>query len=212
MRPIRFITPAVSAAFLIIGGFAFVARSAAPTPIGDGVIGKDAGPPLPQAEGPPKESVRLSFAAEDAGRLVSPKRTLPGVTKRGASAKAQSATSSRRSSATLKKDGAGVAARGIPNDICLNAQPVLVGSEVNGTTLGATADVAELCGGPLTAPGVWYVVIGTGATITAELCSGGTSWDSRISVYCGSCLDQICTASDDDGCGITAGPSKVSWC
>ena len=61
------------------------------------------------------------------------------------------------------------------NDLCADADgPLAVGSVTPGTTVDATFDEPpELdCGTSVTAPGVWYTVVGTGNTMI------GLSWDA----------------------------------
>lgn len=95
------------------------------------------------------------------------------------------------------------------NDQCENAIPVAVPSVTQGTTIGATLDSSfQTCGVPVTSPGVWYSVVGTGNTMTASLCDG-TDYDSRLSVYCQSCTEPTCVVGDEDGCDLQ---SIVSWC
>lgn len=95
------------------------------------------------------------------------------------------------------------------NDQCANAIPVAVPSITLGTTIGSTVDSSFLtCGVPVTSPGVWYSVVGTGNTMTASLCDG-TDYDSRITVYCNLCTTPTCVGGDEDGCNLQ---SIVSWC
>jgi hypothetical protein len=106
-----------------------------------------------------------------------------------------------------------------PNDTCTSPPPVLVPGSVTGNTLQATPDVppAFPCGTTITAPGVWYIVVGTGNTITLTTCSPLTDYDTKINVYCG-CGDPCITGNDDDN--VCAAPgftppgwrSTVSWC
>lgn len=101
------------------------------------------------------------------------------------------------------------------NDEC--AQALAVGhnpSSTPGTTIGMQLDAAPTCQGvTVTAPGVWYTVIGTGTTMTAQTCNG-TDYDTKLSVYCGGCGVQTCIGANDDttGCGPQSRGSSVSWC
>jgi hypothetical protein len=58
-------------------------------------------------------------------------------------------------------------------------------------------------------------VTGTGNTITMTSCNAGTTHpDTKISVFCGTCLEPVCVAGNDDDCP-SGGPifaSTVSWC
>ncbi len=91
-----------------------------------------------------------------------------------------------------------------PNDACVNA--VSVGappSTTPGSTMEATVDPGlSLCVTPVTAPGVWYSFIGTGTTITANLCTGATTYDSKLSVFSGSCDVPVCIVGNDNSCGL----------
>lgn len=58
--------------------------------------------------------------------------------------------------------------------------------------------------------GLWYTVIGTGTTMTAETCTTVTSFDSIIQVMCGSCDGVILAGAGDDDCPTSL--SRASWC
>lgn len=110
------------------------------------------------------------------------------------------------------------------NDLCVDAQPIGVGSYEFCTTTASTDGPAYSQGSPCAQFGynqiyhdVWYsfAAIGDG-TLTVETC--GTSWDTRLAVY-GAALPGIggCPSSgislvgllacDDDSCGVQ---SKVT--
>ncbi len=92
----------------------------------------------------------------------------------------------------------------LPNDDCGGAIAVSCGDSVTGTTVGATIDSAPECGTPITSPGVWYTLddtSGLAGDITLSLCNG-TDFDSKISVYTGSCAALTCVAGNDDSCGL----------
>ncbi|MCB0740710.1 MAG: M36 family metallopeptidase, partial [Chitinophagaceae bacterium] len=97
------------------------------------------------------------------------------------------------------------------NDLCANAIPIACGSTTLGTTVNATTDAGvPICSGvSVTSPGVWYTFTGNGGNVTLSLCTG-TTYDSKISVYSGSCGSLVCVGADDDGCGVFAGPSTVT--
>ncbi|MCC6286119.1 MAG: hypothetical protein IT439_12610 [Phycisphaerales bacterium] len=95
------------------------------------------------------------------------------------------------------------------NDLCADAQAVTLGSVTFGSTLAATVDSVPTCGTTVSAPGVWYSIVGDGTTFTADLCNGFTTYDSKISVFCGGCATPVCVAGNDDFCGLQ---SSVSWC
>lgn len=96
----------------------------------------------------------------------------------------------------------------IANDDCTGAIPITCGSATTGTTVGATLDAVPTCGTPLnTAPGVWYTFVGTGQLTTLNTCTG-TSYDSKIGVFSGTCASLVCVAGNDDFCGVQ---SQVSF-
>lgn len=92
------------------------------------------------------------------------------------------------------------------NDECANALPIACGETVTGTTANATVDAsAPACGGvSITAPGVWYEFTDTSGLITdytISLCSG-TDFDSKLTVYSGTCGALVCETANDDSCGL----------
>lgn len=94
------------------------------------------------------------------------------------------------------------------NDLCTGALPIACGQTISGTTASATADaVAGTCVTALnTAPGVWYTFAGDGSTTTLSLC--GSSYDTKIGVFSGSCGALTCVTGNDDFCGLQ---SQVSF-
>lgn len=100
------------------------------------------------------------------------------------------------------------------NDECEFAQAIAVPSSTAGYTFFATDDSsAPECGLPITSPGVWYTVVGTGGTLTASTCDVGTDFDTKLHVYCGSCpFDLVCIAANDDGPSQCATASEATWC
>ncbi|MDZ4796512.1 MAG: hypothetical protein SGI83_19765, partial [Bacteroidota bacterium] len=96
----------------------------------------------------------------------------------------------------------------ILNDLCTGAISINCAQTVTGTTVGATIDAVGTCTTSLgTAPGVWYTFTGNGANITLSTCTG-TSFDSKIGVFTGSCASLICVIGNDDFCGLQ---SQVSF-
>lgn len=104
------------------------------------------------------------------------------------------------------------------NDECENAIAIAgpLPTSITFDTSLATDDIGIPCNlfsGPFN--NVWYSLTGTGNTITATSCNGGTTHpDTKIAVYCGECLEPICVTGNDDSCG-GGGPifaSTVSWC
>ncbi len=89
------------------------------------------------------------------------------------------------------------------NDDCLNAEPISCGTTVNGTTETATNEVVPAgCYANNTSPSVWYTITGDGSNITVSIC--GTTWDSQIAVYSGTCAALTCIGFNDDGCGVSS--------
>jgi len=98
----------------------------------------------------------------------------------------------------------------LPNDGCSGAIAVACGDSVTGSTVGATIDTAPTCGTPITSPGVWYKLndnSGLPGDITLSLCNG-TDFDSKISVYSGTCAALVCVDGNDDACGLQ---SEISF-
>ena len=100
------------------------------------------------------------------------------------------------------------------NDDCANATAIGLGT-TNGTTSGATVDtVPNQCGTSVTAPGVWYTVVGTGNEMTASTCTDFFGYDTKVSVFCQGCDVLNCLGGNDDNCfgGASGLLSTVSWC
>jgi len=103
-----------------------------------------------------------------------------------------------------------------PNDTC-DAAPVLsVPGSVDGYTLYATPDTADIpsCGFPAPGPGVWYKVVGDGHEFTADTCSPVTDYDTRMLVFCGDCVagPLVCVGASDDAFGTCGSSSQLTWC
>lgn len=100
------------------------------------------------------------------------------------------------------------------NDLCSGAITVTCGQTVSGSTANATADVAPFCGtSDGTGGGVWYKLVGNGLPATLSLCSAGTSFDTKIRVYTGSCGGLVCAAGNDDdtSCSFSSLRSTVNF-
>jgi hypothetical protein len=98
------------------------------------------------------------------------------------------------------------------NDECENALPIACGETITGTTTNATFDAsAPACGGvDITTPGVWYEFTDNSGLVsdyTISLCSG-TDYDSKLTVYSGTCGALVCETANDDACGLQ---SEVSF-
>jgi hypothetical protein len=111
------------------------------------------------------------------------------------------------------------------NDDCETAEALTFGVAVAGSTTDATPDSGAAARGncfgfgadaAVTAPGVWYSVVGTDRIITATTCpdSPGASadFDTRVSVYCATCPSLRCITGNDDDCTAAASASTAEWC
>ena len=98
------------------------------------------------------------------------------------------------------------------NDDCSGALTVACGGGTSGNTTNALVDVVPGCGPAPVANGVWYKVAGTGYSITATTCDPLTTYDTRLTVYSGTCGSVVCVGDDDDD-GTCANPTRstVTW-
>lgn len=94
------------------------------------------------------------------------------------------------------------------NDQCSGAITTTCGGTYLGSTTMATStnDPTGTCNVSSAAPGVWYKFVGTGYNTTASLC--GSSYDTKIQLYSGSCGSMTCVDGNDDFCSLQ---SQVSW-
>lgn len=83
------------------------------------------------------------------------------------------------------------------NDACSAALPIACGETASGSTEGATADAVSDCGTSITAPGVWYALLGTGQQVVVTTCPDNT-YDTKLNVYTGACGALVCMAGNDD--------------
>ncbi|MGE3164399.1 MAG: hypothetical protein AB7O52_05815 [Planctomycetota bacterium] len=99
------------------------------------------------------------------------------------------------------------------NDFCGGALPVLCGDIVLGDTTVATAEPWPTCGTTSgTGGGVWYQFAGNGDQVTLTTCAVGTTYDTKIRVWSGSCAAPVCvTGNDDAACAIAALRSTVTF-
>jgi hypothetical protein len=94
------------------------------------------------------------------------------------------------------------------NDDCTGAIAVVCNTPISASTTFAAAEVGvAACGTSISAPGVWYTVMGNGGLITANTCTG-TGYDSKINVFSGDCANLICVGGNDDFC---LAQSEFSW-
>ena len=100
------------------------------------------------------------------------------------------------------------------NDQCANAIAIMCDGGpvvVNGTTAGAATESVPFCGTPSTSPGVWYTFIGSGAPTTVSTCDAAFFYDTKVSVYTGTCGNFTCVAGNDDNCNINGLQSTVNF-
>lgn len=95
------------------------------------------------------------------------------------------------------------------NDNCANAISVSCGGSYAGTTSEATEDVALNCGTGITAPGVWYVLEGTGQQVVVNTCEAA-GYDTKLNIYTGGCGSFTCVAGNDDACGLASSVGFVA--
>jgi hypothetical protein len=108
-----------------------------------------------------------------------------------------------------------------PNNECINAVGPMIISPASldgsletrylGTTVGAsTLPGWNTCGGAsITSPSVWYTVTGNGDILAVQTCWPGTSLDTKISIFEGSCDNLVCVGANDDVTNVQGGcPDK----
>lgn len=165
------------------------------------------------------QGATISFAASasdaedgDLGASLAWSSSIDGAIGSGASFSRTLSTGTHTISASVTDSGgrAGAASVSITvtlppptNDNCGGAFALAAGVQVSGSTQWATNDGSANCGSSATSPDVWftYTTAGSG-TVTIDTC--GSSFDTVVSVYTGSCgaLTQI--ACNDDN--ASAGP------
>jgi hypothetical protein len=96
-----------------------------------------------------------------------------------------------------------------PNALCGGAIPLTCAGEVEGNTAnGAVAD-APTCGpANITTRGLWYTFTGDGQELTLSTCSNA-DYDTKISVFSGSCGNFTCVAGNDDAPDCTGNTSQL---
>ncbi|HQX31454.1 MAG TPA: hypothetical protein PLE71_15710, partial [Flavobacteriales bacterium] len=100
------------------------------------------------------------------------------------------------------------------NDLVCDATAVTCGSTTAGTTVGFTTtgtyEGTTTCGVAQSYPGAWYSIVGNGQDMVASLCA--TSWDSRISIYSGTCTSLVCVGgTDDNGPACSGTSASYGW-
>ena len=89
---------------------------------------------------------------------------------------------------------------GIPNDTCSNAAPVTTGSTPFDTSPATDSGEAWACanGG---APDAWFSYTAVSAA-DLSIATCGSTYDTALQVFAGTCGDLIPVACNDDACGI----------
>jgi hypothetical protein len=179
-------------------------------------VGQTAGPVPVTIQNPGTVNLTVSAISTPAGDFSLTHQALPLVlppsgsatvnvsfspTSAGAHSSSFNITSDAIGAPTVTVNLQGNAIVAPPNDLCANAIALDCGSTVDGTTVLATFDNVGTCGTSNTAPGVWYTVAGTGRPIIVSTCIAA-SYDSKISVFSGSCGAFVCVGGNDDFCGL----------
>lgn len=88
------------------------------------------------------------------------------------------------------------------NNSCAGAITIGCGANVSGSTANATPEPGLItCVTSLnTAGGVWYRLSGTGTDVTVSLC--GSTYDTKLGVFEGSCGSLACVTGNDDFCDL----------
>lgn len=96
------------------------------------------------------------------------------------------------------------------NANCGGALPIACGGSVTGNTEDGLIASAPTCGAAnITTNGLWYTFTGDGQDVTLSTCSG-TAFDSKISVFTGSCADPLCVAGSDDAPDCPGNTSAIT--
>ena len=97
------------------------------------------------------------------------------------------------------------------NATCAGALPLSCGSEVVGNTENGQIATAPACGAAnITAHGLWYAFTGSGDDATLSTCLN-SSYDTKISVFTGTCSALACVAGNDDGPACPGNTSEVTF-
>jgi hypothetical protein len=104
-----------------------------------------------------------------------------------------------------------------PNDACAGAVVIDLAmanpATVSGNTQSSTTDPENDTCGNSNAGGVWYSVVGTGGDMRATTCNAGSNYDTRLSVFSGTCGALACVGENDDDptCALSGVRSTVAW-
>jgi hypothetical protein len=99
------------------------------------------------------------------------------------------------------------------NDLCERPIQLRANHLTRGTTLSAQRPqgLQNCMGGLVSSPTSWYTVTGTGTFLIASLCESQSTFDAKLSIYCGSsgCDALTCIAGGDNECGTFP---QAGWC
>ncbi|HMQ77438.1 MAG TPA: hypothetical protein PKE21_14915 [Flavobacteriales bacterium] len=97
------------------------------------------------------------------------------------------------------------------NAFCNQAAAINCGDTLLGdTNEGLFAPAPTCASAAVSAPGLWYIFIGTGEDATLFTCDQA-SFDTRISVFEGSCGSPVCVAGNDDAVDCPGNTSSVTF-
>ncbi len=96
------------------------------------------------------------------------------------------------------------------NAFCGGAVSLSCGQEASGDTqLGVLADAPECGSAIITMPGLWYTFTGNGDDVTLSTCNNA-EFDTKISIWSGTCVDLVCEGGVDDAAGCEGNTSAVT--
>ena len=85
------------------------------------------------------------------------------------------------------------------NDLCANATPIISGISIAFDTTSATQEETTGCITSSNAPEVWFTYTETATRgVFFTTCEEGAGFDSKISVFSGSCGALVCVFGNDD--------------
>jgi hypothetical protein len=89
----------------------------------------------------------------------------------------------------------------IPGDDCIDALEIACGETVSGSTVGANLDDVGFCGTSTTVGGIWYTLTPDDNYLINLSTCNQANYDTKISVFTGSCDELICLGGQDDAAG-----------
>jgi hypothetical protein len=96
------------------------------------------------------------------------------------------------------------------NAFCDGAVSLSCGQEAGGDSQLGVLAAAPACGsGNIESPGLWYTFTGDGADVTLSTCNNA-DFDTKITVWSGTCADLVCEAGVDDAPGCAGNTSAVT--